>query len=136
MGPAGLLEALSRKRLAVKAALLDQGVVAGLGNIYVDELLFGLGLHPLRRADTLTRQDCERVVRRMRSLLNRAIAAGGSSVRDYVDAEGAAGGFQLRHRAYGRAGLRCTRRCGGVLVRCVVAGRGTVFCPRCQAEAG
>ena len=131
IGPAALHAGLSRTRRHLKCALLDQSVVAGLGNIYVDELLFNTGFAPERPADTLSRRDSERLVRAMRTLLRRAIDAGGSTLRDYVDAEGAAGGFQHRHRVYGRGGRPC-RRCRRTLEKLLIAQRTTVWCPTCQ----
>lgn len=129
--PRALHRRLSRTGRAIKAALLDQNLIAGLGNIYVDELLFAAGVAPSARADALDLPAVQRLVRQMRRLLRRAIAAGGSTFRDYVDASGEAGGFQTRHRVYGRAGLPC-RRCRGPLAATIVAGRTTVSCPRCQ----
>ena len=129
--PRQLHEALGGTRRAVKAALLDQAVVAGLGNIYVDELLHQAGLHPLSPADALDLPSVQRLVRAMRRLLGRAIEAGGSTLRDYVDAEGRAGAFALRHRVYGRGGEPC-RSCRTPLLTLVVAGRTTTACPRCQ----
>lgn len=130
-----LYRALRRTRRAVKAALLDQGVIAGLGNIYVDESLFAAGVHPLARADRLTRSTVERLAEAIRAILEAAITAGGSTLRDYVDAEGLRGGFQTRHRVYGRAGEPCVE-CGRALERMVVAQRGTTFCRRCQPRRG
>ena len=129
--PLGL--ALSRTGRAVKAALLDQALVAGLGNIYVDELLFAAGIDPRRPAAAVAESPgaVRGLVGRMRRLLHRAIAAGGSTLRDYVDAEGRAGSFADRHRVYGRGGLPCVR-CRTLLSVAVVAGRRTVWCPRCQ----
>ncbi len=129
--PAVLWRSLQRTRRALKAALLDQGVVAGLGNIYVDELLFRARLHPLTAACAVERDAVGRLVPMMRRLLARAIAAGGSTLRDYVDATGEAGGFQRQHRVYGRSGQPC-RRCGEPLESHVAAGRTTVCCPACQ----
>lgn len=126
-----LARALSRRRQPLKAALLDQAVVAGLGNIYVDELLFGCGLHPLTPAGDLGAQQVRGLVRAMRRVLGQAVAAGGSTLRDYVDGNGEAGGFQLRHRVYGRGGQPC-RRCRSDLATLVVAGRTTVCCDVCQ----
>jgi formamidopyrimidine-DNA glycosylase len=129
--PRRLHRALRGTRRALKTALLDQNLVAGLGNIYVDELLFTAGLAPQRPADTLSLATVQRLVRQMRRLLHQAIDAGGSTFRDYVNASGEPGGFQSRHRMYGRAGLAC-RRCREPLAAALVGGRSTVFCPRCQ----
>lgn len=133
--PARLRRRLVATRRPLKAALLDQNLVAGLGNIYVDELLFACGLHPLTPANALPEQAERGLVGRMRRLLGRAIEAGGSSLRDYVDGNGTRGGFQDRHRVYGRAGLPC-HTCGEPLASTLVAGRTTVWCTTCQPAAG
>jgi len=129
--PRQLHARLQRTTRALKAALLDQQVVAGLGNIYVDELLHRLRIAPQRRADTLDLLTCQRLVRRMRPLLRDAIAAGGSTLRDFVNGYGEAGAFQQRFRVYGRSGQRC-RSCRAPLQTQLVAGRTTVWCGRCQ----
>jgi len=129
--PGRLGEGLSRTRRGLKAALLDQALIAGLGNIYVDELLFACGLHPLVPAHQVNPAQLPGVVRRMRRLLGRAIEAGGSSLRDYRDADGRPGSYQRSHKVYGRAGLPCAR-CGRSLASAPVAGRTTVWCPACQ----
>ena len=129
--PRKLHRLLSRTRRTVKAALLDQSVVAGLGNIYVDELLFICRLHPTRVANTLPPEAMRRLIRNMRALLHRAIKAGGSTLRDYADANGAAGAYQLRHRVYGRGGQPCVR-CESSLETLFVAGRTTAACKLCQ----
>ncbi|MEM8738470.1 MAG: bifunctional DNA-formamidopyrimidine glycosylase/DNA-(apurinic or apyrimidinic site) lyase [Planctomycetota bacterium] len=129
--PGQLHAGLSRTRRALKAALLDQHLVAGLGNIYADELLFAVRIHPLRRADSVSPDEARRLVRTARRLLDRAIKAGGSTLRDYTDAYGQAGGFQTRHRVYGRAHQPCPR-CRIPLDTLVVAGRTTTACPTCQ----
>lgn len=135
--PAALAAALSRKRQGIKATLLDQAVLAGMGNIYVDELLFACGIHPLRPAGSLGPVEVRTLVTRMRRLLNRAIEAGGSTLRDYVDGNGDAGGFQLRHKVYGRGGQPCRGRgCGCELASIAVAGRTTVYCAACQPLTG
>jgi len=115
----------------LKAALLDQSVIAGLGNIYVDELLFERGLHPMKRASRVKLDAAIAMTDAMHALLRRAINSGGSSLRDYVDANGQSGGFQFEHRVYGRGGKPCVR-CGRALRSKVVAGRTTVFCSACQ----
>lgn len=131
-----LYSGLKATRRALKAALLDQHLVAGLGNIYVDELLFGAKLHPLRPANTISRTGSASLVRRMRTLLSGAIDRGGSSLRDYVDAESRRGRQQDRHRVYGRAGQRCLRRgCDGSISSHQIAGRTTAWCPRCQIKS-
>ncbi|MEM7624961.1 MAG: bifunctional DNA-formamidopyrimidine glycosylase/DNA-(apurinic or apyrimidinic site) lyase [Planctomycetota bacterium] len=132
--PGQLHAGLSQTRRALKAALLDQHLVAGLGNIYVDELLFATSLHPLRPAATLAPVDSQRLVRAMRRILGRAIEAGGSTLRDYVDAAGQVGGYQTAFKAYGRGGEACGR-CGEVMDTLVVAGRTTSACSVCQVDA-
>lgn len=122
---------LARTTRAVKTALLDQKLVAGLGNIYVDEVLHDARLHPLIPAGRLTGQQVRRLTGSIKRILHRAIAAGGSSFRDYVDADGRKGAFQELHRVYARAGLPC-RRCRIPIQRIVVGGRSTHFCPNCQ----
>lgn len=115
----------------IKSALLDQRVTAGLGNIYVDELLFACRWHPLISSDHLHLHDIQIMVRYLRTLLRGAIRTGGSTLRDYSDANGQKGQFQQRHRVYGRAGQPCAR-CSRLLVSIRVVGRTTVYCPRCQ----
>lgn len=134
--PAKLFAALSGTQRPIKAALLDQHLVAGLGNIYVDELLFNCRINPLCLAHRLDQAQAASLCRRARSLLSRAIEQGGSTLRDYTDAQGRPGDYQLRHRVYGRAGLTCRRQgCGATLMADVVAGRTTVWCPSCQLAA-
>jgi formamidopyrimidine-DNA glycosylase len=131
--PAKLHNGLSGTGRALKAALLDQSLVAGLGNIYVDELLFGAGLHPLTTANAVDRAGAASLAGRTRTLLRGAVERGGSSLRDYVDAENRAGSQQTRHRVYGRAGQRCKRRgCRSVILSAQVAGRTSAWCPGCQ----
>lgn len=130
IAPAGFRRVLDRPR-QVKAVLLDQSAIAGLGNIYVDEALHRAGVHPLRPARDLDPRSVARLHRAVRRVLAEAIAAGGSSVRDYRDADGEEGWFQIRHRVYGREGEPCGR-CGGPVARIVVAARSTHLCPACQ----
>ncbi|QDU72865.1 Formamidopyrimidine-DNA glycosylase [Mucisphaera calidilacus] len=129
--PGKLMAGLRSSRRAVKAALLDQGVVAGVGNIYADESLYRARVHPERLACSLNRREVERLVRALGRVLAEAIDAGGSSLRDYVMLSGDAGRFQLAHRVYGRGGEACLR-CGSVLEQGLVAQRTTVWCPACQ----
>jgi formamidopyrimidine-DNA glycosylase len=115
----------------LKGVLLDQRVVAGLGNIYVDEACFLAGVRPDLSADRVTRPAAERLVAAIRERLQEAIDVGGSTLRDYRGVEGTVGGMQERFLAYGRAGLPCLR-CGTTMRGARVAGRGTSWCPRCQ----
>lgn len=120
-----------KSKALIKAALLNQKFLHGVGNIYADEALFRAGVRPRRRAHTLTRAELERLHAGVQAVLKEAIAAGGSSVSDYVDADGEAGFFQLQHRVYGREGEPCLV-CKTPIKKIVVAGRGTHYCPRCQ----
>jgi formamidopyrimidine-DNA glycosylase len=119
------------RRLPIKAALLNQKLLAGVGNIYADESLFHAGVRPRRLAGRLTRAELERLRLALRRVLELAIQRGGSSVSDYVDADGARGFFQLEHCVYLRTGEPC-RRCEAPIRRIVVAGRGTHYCAHCQ----
>jgi formamidopyrimidine-DNA glycosylase len=122
-----------RGRAPLKAALLDQTVVAGLGNIYVSEALHRAGLSPERAAGTLGSADMQRLAQAIRSVLDDAISAGGSTLRDYVQATGEIGSFQNLFRVYEQEGRACPRaRCRGIVQRIVQSGRSTYFCPNCQ----
>ena len=130
---AHLGDAFARRRQSVKVSLLDQRVVAGLGNIYVCEALFRAGISPLTSAGKLSRPRLERLAAEIRSVLNDAIAAGGSTLRDFANADGGQGYFQHSFDAYGREGEPCrTQGCSGVIRRTVQGGRSTFWCPVCQ----
>jgi formamidopyrimidine-DNA glycosylase len=126
-----LHEVARRQRRAVKSLLMDQQVVAGLGNIYVNEILFGAGVRPSRRTSRVTRADAERIVAETGRVLSEAITLRGSSISDYRDERGEPGAFQHSFRVYERAGQPC-RRCDGVIRRRVIVGRSSFFCPGCQ----
>lgn len=115
----------------VKPLLLNQGFLAGLGNIYVDEALFRAGVHPLTVASKISKGRSAGLHEAIGSILRVAIEHKGSSISDYVDADGERGGFQELHQVYGREGMECGR-CGGIIKRIVVGQRGTHYCPRCQ----
>ncbi len=119
------------RRLSIKAALLNQTLLAGVGNIYADESLFHAGIRPRRKTDRLTLLEFDRLRLALRQILTHAIQLGGSSVSDYVGADGERGFFQLEHCVYQRTGEPC-RRCQTPIRRVIVAGRGTHYCPRCQ----
>jgi len=129
--PDDLRGALVPGARSIKAALLDQRAIAGVGNIYADEALFMARLSPRRLARSLSRDENGRLADAVRDVLAAAITAGGSTIRDYRDAGGAQGSFQLSHQVYGRAGLPCIA-CGGTLRAMVLAQRTTVMCDRCQ----
>jgi formamidopyrimidine-DNA glycosylase len=128
-----LARAFRGKRTPVKAALLDQRIVAGLGNIYVCEALFRAGISPLRHAGRIARPRVARLVSEIRDVLTEAIEAGGSSLRDYRQADGDLGYFQHTFRVYGREGQPCqTPECKGIIRRKVQSGRSSFHCPICQ----
>jgi formamidopyrimidine-DNA glycosylase len=128
-----LARAFAGRRQGAKTLLLDQRIVAGLGNIYVCEALNRARVSPVRPAGELPRRQLPGLVRAVKAVLAEAIEAGGSTLRDYAAADGALGYFQHQFRAYGREGLPCrTPACAGVIGRLVQAGRSTFFCPTCQ----
>jgi formamidopyrimidine-DNA glycosylase len=119
------------RKTPIKAALLNQSLLHGVGNIYADETLFRAGIRPRRLAGRLTRDQLTRLRKALIEVLRRAIKLGGSSVSDYVDAEGMRGYFQIEHKVYGRGGEPCLV-CGTAIKKITLAGRGTHFCPKCQ----
>lgn len=119
------------RKTPIKSALLNQRLLSGIGNIYADESLFRAGVRPRRRAARLTRVELMRLYDGIQQVLAEAIAAGGSSISDYVDASGDRGFFQLQHRVYQRTGEPCLV-CGAKIQRVVVAGRSSHYCPKCQ----
>jgi formamidopyrimidine-DNA glycosylase len=122
---------LHSRKTKLKALLLDQTFLGGVGNIYADEALFRAGIHPLTRASKISKPRARRLYEATREVLSEAIASRGSSVSDYVDAEGRSGSFQQSHRVYQRSGEPCLI-CGRPIRRTLVAQRGTHFCPLCQ----
>ena len=119
------------RKTPIKSALLNQKLLRGVGNIYADESLFRAGLRPRRRAATITKAQLGRLHTAVQEVLREAIALGGSSISDYVDADGEEGFFQLQHRVYGREGDPCLV-CGTAIRRVVLAGRSSHYCLQCQ----
>jgi len=119
------------RKTGIKALLLNQTFLAGMGNIYVDETLFAARVHPLAQASRLSAARVAAIHQHMREILGAAIKLGGSSISDYVDARGERGWFQLKHQAYGREGEPCAA-CGTPIRKITVVQRGTHYCPRCQ----
>jgi formamidopyrimidine-DNA glycosylase len=120
-----------RRKTPIKSALLNQSLLSGVGNIYADESLFRAAVRPRRRAASLTRTELRRLHSALQEVLHEAIKLGGSSVSDYVDADGREGFFQLQHRVYGREGEPCVV-CRTPIKRVIIAGRSSHYCPRCQ----
>jgi formamidopyrimidine-DNA glycosylase len=138
LGPEPLLVGLEEfskllraRKTKVKPLLLNQAFIAGLGNIYVDEILFASGIHPLAMASRLNAARAAKLHQAMVDILTLAIEHRGSSISDYVDAAGNKGNFQMLHRVYGRDGDAC-QVCGAPIKKAVVASRGTHYCPVCQ----
>jgi len=125
------VELFRGRKTPIKSALLNQRLLRGVGNIYADESLFRAGIRPRRRAASLTRKELPRLYASIQEVLKEAIALGGSSVSDYVDADGEEGFFQLQHRVYGRDGEPCLV-CKTPIKRIVIAGRSSHYCPTCQ----
>ncbi len=123
--------AARRRRVSVKALLMDSRVVVGVGNIYANEALFRAGIRPGRRCDRLTREECRRLAVTVRSVLAQAVEQGGTSLRDFVREDGRPGYFVQELKVYGRGGLAC-RTCGTTLKETRQGQRTTVYCPRCQ----
>jgi formamidopyrimidine-DNA glycosylase len=124
-------EKLRGRRARIKSLLLNQSVLRGIGNIYADESLWRAKIHPMRLAANLSTKEMRALYLAVQAVLNEAIRLRGSSVSDYVDADGQRGSFQQRHRVYQRHGEKCSR-CGATIKRAIVAGRSSHFCPRCQ----
>jgi formamidopyrimidine-DNA glycosylase len=129
--PAAFIGLFRGRKTPIKSALLNQKLLGGVGNIYADESLFRAGIRPRRQAGSLTREQLKKLHRALQKVLNEAIRLGGSSISDYVDANGQEGFFQLRHRVYGREGEPCLV-CKTPIKRIVIAGRSSHYCPNCQ----
>lgn len=128
-----LKSALAKKKAPIKAALLDQHIVAGLGNIYVVEALYRSGIAPAKPAGSISAQRLDKLFHAIRAVLEEAIEAGGSTLSDYAAVDGAQGGFQHRFSVYDREGEKClTKDCAGSIKRAVHGGRSTFWCPKCQ----
>jgi formamidopyrimidine-DNA glycosylase len=127
-----LATVLAGRKTSIKAALLDQRLIAGLGNIYVCEALFAARISPKRLAGAIGRERLGPLAAAIRKVLGDAIAAGGSTLRDHAQATGDPGNFQHRFRVYGREGLPCKGECKGTVKRIVQSGRSTFYCPKCQ----
>ena len=135
MSPDELYDKLQRhKNSLIKATILDQTIITGLGNIYADEALFASGIHPERRSGTLTREETAKLLQSARDVMDKSIASGGSTMATYVKADGTKGDYlELFAQVFHRQGLPCPR-CGTTIQKIKVAGRGTHICPHCQTK--
>lgn len=133
LAPGSMPRLLGSVGRPIKAALLDQSLLAGVGNIYADEALHRAGIHPRERACEISPERARALGRALRSVMRQAVRAGGSTLRDYRAAEGQRGAFQAQHAVYGRGGKPCLT-CGAILERAVIGQRTTVWCPICQAS--
>ncbi len=127
----GLLQLAKKCNLPIKSFLMDSRRISGIGNIYANEILFAAGIHPLCPANTLNREQWEEVATCTVRILKQAIAAGGSTISDFLGASGQPGYFQLQLAVYGKKGADCPR-CGDRIVKEVIGGRATFFCSKCQ----
>jgi formamidopyrimidine-DNA glycosylase len=127
----GFVTLFRKRKGRIKSALLNQQILAGLGNIYADESLFEAQIHPLQKADKLSLKELKRLHQGIQKILKKAIKAGGSSLENYHNVEGEIGSFQLQHKVYGREGLPC-KKCRSKIKRIKISQRSSYFCPRCQ----
>jgi len=128
-----LLSSFAKKSLPIKTVLLDQSIISGIGNIYDDEILFLSGIHPLESAKTLLEEDCKHIIVNTNFVLEKAIAMGGTTIRSYESEEGVHGRFQNELLVHGKEGEPCPV-CGSLILKTVVGGRGTYYCPTCQKK--
>ena len=126
-----LKDQYKNKKLPIKSVLLDQSIIAGIGNIYANEILFASGIHPLKRACDLSDQELGFLISNTRNILSKAIEMGGSTIHSYTSVDGVTGLFQQELKVHMREGEKCVS-CGSTIVKIVVGGRGTYYCPKCQ----
>jgi formamidopyrimidine-DNA glycosylase len=125
------IDLFQKRKGRIKSALLNQQIIAGLGNIYADESLFEARIHPSQKIDQLTFPQLRKLHQAIRIILRKAIKAGGSSIENYYNVKGEIGAFQLQHKVYGREGLFC-KKCGTKIKRIKISQRSSYFCPKCQ----
>ena len=127
-----LIEQASHRDIAIKKLIMDNHVIAGIGNIYANEALFRSGIHPEQPASSLSGKEWKRLLTVIRKTLKHAIECGGSTISDFLGASGDGGYFQINFRIYGKAGEKCLE-CGGLIMKKTIGGRASFFCPVCQA---
>ncbi len=126
-----LLDKFKKKKLPIKTVLLDQEIISGLGNIYADEVLFASSIHPLRKANTLTKEECEKIIKSAKEILLKAISMGGTTIKSYTSSLGVTGHYQDYLKVHKKEGQPC-EVCGQKIKRIKVGGRSTYFCENCQ----
>ena len=129
--PSYLLEALRKKKVPIKTALLDQSIITGIGNIYDDEILFASHINPLRRADSISLDEADAIIKNTKKILDKAVTMGGTTIKSFTSAEGVHGLFQNELAVHGKKDGICPN-CKEKLIVTKVGGRGTYFCPKCQ----
>ncbi len=129
--PTYLLNKIRNRHIPLKQMLLDQSIIAGIGNIYADEICFACAMSPLKKVDTLTEDDCQQLIDNTKAILARAITAGGTTIRSYTSSLGISGRFQLSLNVHTKKDQLC-HRCQSTIIKTKVAGRGTYYCPGCQ----
>jgi formamidopyrimidine-DNA glycosylase len=122
---------MKQKKSCIKTVFLNQEVVAGLGNIYADEVCFDAGIRPTRKTDKISKKEYRKVYESIKKIISRAVELGGSSVSNYLLADGSKGNYAREHKVYNRSGKECLT-CGNILKKTVISGRTTVYCPKCQ----
>lgn len=126
-----LYDKIHKRNIPIKTVLLDQSIITGIGNIYVDEILYMSHIHPLRKCSLITKKECDRIIQNTRVILNKAIQAGGTTIRSFTSSEGIHGLFQHELLVHGKEGNICSV-CGDKIIKIRVGGRGTSYCPKCQ----
>ena len=126
-----LYHKIHSKNIPIKTALLDQSIITGIGNIYVDEILYMSHISPLRKCSLITMEECDSIIQNTRIVLLKAIQAGGTTIRSFTSSEGVHGLFQHELLVHGKEGTKCSA-CGDIIIKIRVGGRGTSYCPKCQ----
>ncbi len=126
-----LYDKLQKKSLPIKTVLLDQSIITGIGNIYDDEILFMSGISPLRKSNTITKEECSKIINNTKEVLNHAYHLGGTTIKSFTSSEGVHGLFQNELLVHGKGGENCPQ-CGSILIKTKIGGRGTHYCKKCQ----
>ena len=128
-----LYDKIHHKKLPIKTVLLDQSIITGIGNIYDDEILFMSGINPNRRANNISKKECDSIISNTRKVLDKAIQLGGTTIKTFTSSEGVHGLFQNELLVHGKSGSLCPI-CGTILMKTRIGGRGTTYCKKCQKK--